>query len=167
MILHRYIVSAVGHLADSQELETSRVSRSAVEDAGRLLDLHGNTFQARLPLKGFGHIELHWKSEDFSCALATFSVEDGMLSTDVILSGLRPEADQKAQQSAQAMVQQVCESGGEQAAEGLYRADQRPAVACIRWSTKERKGMDLVMDLEICLATAFLYRAFRAVKVVL
>jgi len=93
-------------------------------------------------------------------------VEGDILSTDVILSGLRPEADHKAQQSGQSMIQDVCKSVGKTAAEGLFRADKRPAVACIRWSTKERKGMDVVMDLEICLATAFLERGFDTAKLV-
>jgi hypothetical protein len=166
VILHRYTVSAVGHLADAREQDSIRLPRSAIENAGRLLDLHGNSFQARIPLKGFGHIELRWKSDDFSCALATFVVEDDMLSTDVVLSGLRPDADRKAQQSGQAMIQDVCKSVGETAAQGLFLADKRPAVACIRWSTKERKGMDLVMDLEICLAAAFLERGFHTSKLV-
>jgi hypothetical protein len=167
MRLHHYTVSAMGHLADSREQDSSRAPRSAVEDAGRLLDSHGNTFQARIPLRGFGHVELRWKSDDFSCALATFAVEDDVLSTDVILSGLRPDADRKVQQSAHAMVENVCASAGEQASEGIYRADKRPAVACIRWSTRERTGMDLVLDLETCLAIAFLERAFHTVKLVL
>jgi hypothetical protein len=166
MILHRYTISALGHLAGSSEQNCAALPRSAVEDAGRLLDRHGNKFQARVPLKGFGHVELRWKSDDFSCALATFTAEDDMLSTDVILSGLRPDADRMLQQSAQAMVRQVCQSGGEQAAEGIYHADKRPAVACIRWSAKEGKGMAQVMDLEVCLATAFLERAFDTVKLV-
>jgi hypothetical protein len=167
MILYRYTISAVGHLADCDGREISRMRRSAVEDAGRLLDLHMHTFQARIPLKGFGHVDLEWKSEDFSCALATFSAGDEMLSTDVILSGLRPDADRKAQQWAQAMVEAVCRAAGETATDGIYRAGKRPAVTCIRWSTRERKGMDLVADLEICLAIAFLERAFRTVELVL
>ncbi|MFB3776831.1 MAG: hypothetical protein ACE141_04445 [Bryobacteraceae bacterium] len=166
MILHRYTVSAVGHLADWREMETSRLPRSAVEDAGELLDSHGATFQARIPVKGFGHIELRWKSEDFSCAVATFAAEDDMLSTDVVLSGLRPEADGKAQQAGQAMIRDVCKSASEVATDGLLRADKRPAIACIRWSTRQRTGMDLVNDLEICLAAAFLERGFRASQLV-
>jgi hypothetical protein len=134
-----------------------------VKNAGRLLDSHANSFKARIPLRGFGHIELQWQSDDFSCALATFSIEDEMLSTDVVMSGLRPEADRKVQQAAHAMVQDLCQAAGEQSSDGLLRADQRPAVACIRWSTKERKGMDVVRDLEICLAVAFLERGFGSV----
>ncbi len=138
--------------------------RSAVENAGRILDHRGNSFQARLPLGDFGHIELRWKSDDFSCALATFAADNEMLSTDVILSGLRPEADLNAQQSGQGMIQELCTDAGETVAEGLFQAKERPALICIRWSTKERKGMDMVRDLEICLATAFLERGFQASK---
>ena len=164
MILHDYTISALGHLAHSTQRDSANLPREAVDNAGRLLDAHGNSFKARVPLKGFGHIDLHWKSDDFSCALATFSIAEEMLSTDVVLSGLRPEADRKVQQAAYAMVQELCQSAGEQASDGLLRADQRPAVACIRWSTKERKGMDVVMDLEICLAAAFLEHALGSVK---
>jgi len=164
MILHDYTISALGHLARSTQRETANLPREAVDNAGRLLDAHGNLFKARVPLKGFGHIELHWKSDDFSCALATFSLDEEMLSTDAVLSGLRPEADRKVQQAAHAMVQELCQEVGEQASDGLLRAGERPAVACIRWSTKERKGMDVVRDLEICLATAFLERGFGSVK---
>jgi len=167
MILHRYLISAVGYLTGSREQDSARLPRSAVENAGQLLDLRGNSFQVRLPLQGFGHIDLHWKSEDFSCALANFSFEGEMLSTEVVLSGLRPDADRKVLEAAQGTVQEVCESAGERAAEDLLRADKRPAVACIRWSTKERKGMDRVTDLEICLAAAFLERAFHTAKLVL
>jgi len=164
MILHGYTISALGHLADSSRQDTESLPRDAVVNAGRLLDSHANTFKARIPLRGFGHIELQWNSDDFSCALATFSLDDEMLSTDVVLSGLRPEADKKVQQAAHAMVQDVCQAAGERAADGLLRADQRPAVACIRWSTKERAGMNVVRDLEICLAAAFLERGQRSLK---
>jgi hypothetical protein len=164
MILHDYTISALGHLAHSTQRDTASLPREAVDSAGRLLDAHGNSFKARVPLKGFGHIELRWKSDDLSCALASFSLDEEMLSTDAVLSGLRPEADRKVQQAAHAMVQELCQGGGEQASDGLLRANERPAVACIRWSTKERKGMDVVRDLEICLAAAFLERAFGSVK---
>src|SRR4030042_1975970 len=113
MILHDYTISALGHLARSTQRNTSSLPREAVDNAGSLLDNHANTFKARIPLRGFGHIELHWKSDDFSCALATFSLEEEMLSTDAVLSGLRPEADLKVQQAAHAMVQQLCQGAGE------------------------------------------------------
>ena len=166
MILHRYIVSALGHLVDSGQRDSSRIPRSAVENAGRLLDANGNKFQARIPIKGLGHIQLDWRSDDYSCAMASFIAGEEMLSTDAILSGLRPDADRKVLESAQAMVRELCQSAGEKAADGIYRTDKRPAVACIRWSTQEREGMDLVEDLELCLAAAFLERGFRASSLV-
>ena len=164
MTVHDYTISALGHLARSARLDSTDLPREAVDNAGRLLDAHGNSYRARVPLKGFGHIELHWKSEDFSCALATFSLDEEMLSTDVILSGLRPEADRKVVQAAQAMVQDLCDAVGEPSTDGLLHADKRPAVACIRWSSQERKGMDVVRDLELCLAVAFLERGQRSAR---
>lgn len=164
MKLHTYTISALGHLADSSRQDTDGLPPDAVENAGHLLDSHSGTFKARIPLRGIGHIDLHWESEDFSCALATFSIDDEMLSTDAILSGLRPEADRKTQQIAHAMVQEFCRENGENASDGMLRADQRPAVACVRWSTRERKGMDVVRDLETCLAVAFLERGLKTAK---
>ena len=164
MLLHSYTVSALGHLADSGKQDTENLPRAAVDNAGRLLDSHANTFKARIPLKGFGHIELDWQSDDYSCALATFSLDAEMLSTDVVLSGLRPEADRKVQEYANAMVERLCQAAGERATDGLMRANRRPAVICIRWSTRERAGMKVVRDLEVCLAAAFLEHGQRSLK---
>jgi hypothetical protein len=164
--LRRYTVSALGHLVDSRNDDSSSLPRSMVEDAGRMLDLRGNNFQAQLPWKGAGQVELRWKSDDFSCALATFVADGDMLSTDVILSGLRLEPDRKAQQDGQAMIQELCDGAGETAAEGILRADKRPAVVCIRWVTSERQEMDLVKDLEMCFAAAFLERGFQTARLV-
>ena len=164
MLLHSYTISALGHLADLSKQDTANLPRGAVDNAGRLLDSHANTFKARIPLRGFGHIELDWKSEDYSCALATFSLDDEMLSTEVVLSGLRPEADRKVQETAHAMVEQLCQAAGEKASDGLMRANGRPAVIFVRWSTKERAGMNVVRDLEVCMAAAFLERGQRSLK---
>jgi hypothetical protein len=164
MILHSYTISALGHIADSSKRDTDDLPADAVNNAGRLLDSHASTFKARIPLKGFGHIELDWRSEDYSCALATFSLDDEPLSTNVILSGLRPEADRKVLQSAYAMIRQVCETAEERPADGLLRVTQRPTLACIRWSTRERTGMNVVRDLEMCLAAAFLDRGFKSTR---
>lgn len=164
MVVHSYTISALGHLAASGRLDTGNLPLEAVDNAGRMLDTHANTFKARIPLRGFGHIELDWKSEDYSCALATFSLEDEMLSTNVVLSGLRPEADRKVQEAANAMIEQVCQAAGEPAADGVLRATRRPAVMCIRWSSKEHTGMNVVRDLEMCLAAAFLDRGQRSLK---
>ncbi len=164
MIVHSYTISALGHLAHRSQQDTGNLPSDAIDNAGRLLDSHANTFKARIPLKGFGHVELDWKSEDYSCALATFSFEDEMLSTNVVLSGLRPEADRKVQQSANAMIEQVCRAAEVPAADGLLRATRRPAVLYIRWSSKEHTGMSVVRDLEMCLAVAFLDRGQRSLK---
>jgi hypothetical protein len=164
VVLHEYTISALGHLAGYRERETAKLGLSAVEGAGMLLDRHGGVFQARMAVKGFENLKLHWKSEDYSCALATFSADEEVLSAAVIMSGLRPEADAKVRGAAQGMIESFCRAAGEPASDGLMRADKRPMVACIRWSTKDRKGMSEVRDLEVCLAAAFLARAFDNVK---
>jgi hypothetical protein len=153
-------------MVDARRSNPSTEMRPAIENAGRILDSKGSSFQAVMPLPGFGQIELRWKSDDFSCALVSFVADGEMLSTDAILSGLRPEADRKVQQAGHALIQDLCNSSSESAAEGVLGADRRPAIICIRWSTAERKGMNLVRDLEMCLAIAFLERGFQTAKLV-
>jgi hypothetical protein len=87
-----------------------------------------------------------------------------MFSTVVILSGLRPEADSKVQIAIQGMLNEVCLAAGETVSDDLLKMDRRPAVACIRWSSSEEKGMDVVRDLELCLAAAFVQRGFNALQ---
>ncbi len=164
MVLNQYTISALGHVAALREHETSALGRSAVKRAGELLDQRGSSFEARVVLRGFGDLRVNWTSEDYSCALAIFSVDDEVLSADVILSGLRPEADEKARAAALKLIGDFCLSTGETPADGLARAEKRPMVACIRFSTSERKGMSQVRDLELCLAAAFLERAFENLK---
>jgi len=49
----------------------------------------------------------------------------------------------------------------ERAFEDLLKIGERPALASIRWSSESRKTMDLLADMEVCLAAAFLERAFK------
>ena len=122
MIIHGYTVSALGRLADTREHNTTQVPRRAVEGANRLLGVNGREFVARLGMKGLENVELHWKSTDFSAALVTFAEDNDLLSTEVIVSGIRPEADRQALEAAQVMLRSVCETVGETAAEDLLRA---------------------------------------------
>lgn len=164
MVLNEYTISALGHLAAHRERDTSRLSRAAVEGAGVMLDKHVGSFQARLAIKGFQNLSLTWKSDDYSCALASFVEGGEVLSAAVVLSGLRPEADAKVLAAAQKMIEDVCRAAGAPASGGLHQAVKRPMLASIRWSTSERKGMPEILELELCLAAAFLERAFENVK---
>ncbi len=164
MVLHEYTVSALGHLASYRERDTSRLSRAAVEGAGVMLDKHPGSFQARLAVKGFQDLSLMWKSDDYSCALASLVDGEEVLSAAVVLSGLRPEADAKVLAAAQQMIDEFCRVAGAPASDGLRQAVKRPMLASVRWSTVERKGMPEILELELCLAAAFLERAFENVK---
>ena len=160
MVIHGYKVSALGRLADMRKHDSTQVPRRAVENANRHLDVHGREFVARLGMKDLENVDLHWRSNDFSCALVSFAEGDDLLATVAIVSGIRPEADQKILEEAQEMLRSVCESVGETAGQELLQATERPAMFSIHWTTKEHKAMPLVMDMEICFATAFLERAF-------
>jgi len=164
VVLNEYTISALGHLAGHRERESSRLSRAAVEGAGVMLDKHAGSFQARVAIKGFQDLSLTWKSDDYSCALASFADGEEVLSAAVVLSGLRPEADAKVLAVAQQMIDGFCRAAGEQASDGLRQAVKRPMLASVRWSTSERKGMSEILELELCLAVAFLERAFDNVK---
>jgi hypothetical protein len=164
MIIHGYTVSALGRLADTREHNSTHVPRRAVEGASRLLGVNGREFVARLGMKGLENVDLHWKSSDYSAALVTFAEDKDLLSTVVIVSGVRPEADRQALEAAQAMLRSVCETVGETAAEDLLQASERPAVVSIHWATRDHKAMSLVKDMEICFATTFLERAFASAK---
>lgn len=160
MIIHGFTISAFGHCADRRQFDSARLVRAAVGYLISLLDKHGNSFRAKIPLKGAGHIDLRWTSDHLSCGIGTFYAEGELLSTNVMVSGISAEADRKALETAQAALSKVCSAAGAEAAQELLLIDKRPALATIRWTTRSRRLMDLVGDMEICLAAAFLERAF-------
>jgi hypothetical protein len=164
MTIHCFTISVFGHCAARHSHDSSKLGRSAVEFLTSLLEGHGNRFHSRIPLKGLKGIELRWQSEHLSSGLGTFYAEGNLLSTNVIISGINAEADKKALQLAQAGLRTVCEATGEEAAEDLIRIQARPALATIRWTTRGRRVMDLVSDMEVCLAAAFLERAFHTAE---
>jgi hypothetical protein len=162
MIIHGFAISAFGHCAEKSEHESAKLVRSAVGYLTSLLEGHGNSFHAKIPLKRVGYIDLRWTSEHLSAGIGTFYVEADLLSTNIMVSGINPAADQKVLETGQSALRKVCETAGERVADDLLRIQERPAVATIRWSTRDRKAMDLVADMEICLAAAFLEQAFKS-----
>lgn len=163
MVFHSFVVSALGHRAKMEKHDSAKLTREAVGFFTSLLDRHGSQFQALIPIRGIGNLDLQWSSDHFSCAMATFSSEGELLATDVIVSGMNPEADRKALRMCQTALTNVCSAAGERApAEDLLKIAERPAAASIRWSSENRKTMDMLADMEICLAAAFLDRSFKA-----
>lgn len=162
MTIHGFTISAFGHCAGRQNFDSNKLSRNAVEYLMSLLDSHGGNFNLKLPLKGVGQIELQWTSEHLSWAMASFVHKDELLSTLVMVSGINLEADQHALEMAQAGLEDVCRAIGEQPQDDLIRIVERPSVATIRWATSDRRTLDLISDMETCLAAAFLERAFDA-----
>ena len=162
MIIHGFTISAFGHCAGKQKYDSRKLARNAVSYLTSMLESHGNDFQLNIPMKGIGEIELRFTSENLSCALVTFSAGDELLSTNVIASGIKPEADTKALEMGQVALKNVCEAAEEEVpAEDLLRITERPALATIRWTTRDRKTMDLLADMELCFAAAFLERSFK------
>ena len=162
MNIHGFTFSAFGHCASKEIHDSRKLTHEALAYLTSVLDMHGNEFQLQIPMRGVGKVELHWNSEHLSCGLASFSAEGELLSTVVITSGIDAEADQKALEKGQVALRNVCAAAGEEApAEELLRIQERPAMASIRWSTRDRKAMDLLTDMEVCLAGAFLERAFK------
>jgi len=163
MQFHVFMVSAFGHVASKQKHDSLKLARDAVGFFSTLLDRHGGEFQAVIPIKGVGNLNLQWKSEHLSCAMASISSQEELLTTDLIVSGINPEADHKALLQCQAALENVCRAAGERPpSEDLLKIPERPALACIRWSSESRKTMDMLADMEICLAAAFLERSFKS-----
>jgi hypothetical protein len=163
MIVHGFTISAFGRLASRHRIETAKLARGAVDYLTSVLESHGNEFQVQIPLRGCGHIDLHWQSEHFSCALANFLSEGQLLATAVVVSGMRPQADQKVLRMGQTALENVCSAAGQAGpADELEHIQARPALASIHWSGEDRRKMELLGDVEICLAAAFLERSFRA-----
>ena len=129
-----------------------------------LLDRHGDNFETKMPLKGIGEIELRWFSAHLSSGTATFFADGEPLSTNVMVSGIRPEADSEALAAAHSTLLKFCKAAGERASDALLRIEERPALASVRWSARDRREMEAVLDIEICLAAAFLERAYETGK---
>ena len=161
MIFHAYTISALGHCANREKHDTGKLARDAVGFFAVLLDRRGNKFQAVIPLKGVGNLDLDWTCDHLSCAMATFSSQGELIATDLIVSGIAPQADMATLKTGQTALGKVCRAAEENAHEDLLKIGERPAVASIRWSSESRKIIDLLADMEICLAGAFLERAFR------
>jgi hypothetical protein len=161
MIFHGYTISALGRCANKEKHDSDKLAREAVEFFGAFLDRHGNKFQAVIPLKGVGRLDLDWTSDHLSCAMATFASEGELLATDVIVSGISPQADMGVLKFGQTALENVCGMAEESVFEDLLKIGERPALASIRWSSESRKTMDLLADMEVCLAAAFLERAFK------
>jgi hypothetical protein len=162
MTIHGFTISAFGHCASKQNFDSSKLARNAVTYLMSVLDSHGGNFNLKLPMKGVGEVELQWTSEHLSWAMASFINKDQLLSTLVMVSGINLEADQHALEMAQAALEDVCKAAGEQPQDDLMQIAERPSVATIRWATSDRRTLDLITDMETCLAAAFLERAFDA-----
>ncbi len=130
-----------------------------------LLDSHGNEFQLSVPMKGVGEIELRMSSKHLSCGIASFSSGSELLSTNVMVSGINLEADKEALRMGQVALTNVCAAAEEAPpADDIVNILERPSLATIRWTTRDRKTMDLLADMEVCFAAAFLQRAFRGAE---
>ena len=163
MIIHGFTISAFGHCAGKQTYDSTKLAVRALAYLTSLLESHGNDFQLNLPMRGVGEIELRLTSGHLSWGLASFSAAGELLSTNVMLSGINLEADKKALEMGQTALRNVCQAAGEPPpADDLLTILERPAVATIRWSTRDRKTMDLLADMETCFAAAFLERSFRS-----
>ncbi len=159
MIIHGYVISALGHCANQRDYDSTKLHRPAVDYLAKFLATLGSHFRAGIPIKGLGQVDLDWSSASSSCGTGTFYSKGELLATDVIVSGIKPDEDQRALEAAQNTLEEICGEAGEGVEEELLIIPQRPAMASIRWSTKELKAVDLVGDMEVCLAAAFLERA--------
>jgi hypothetical protein len=162
MTIHGFTISAFGHCASKQNFDSNKLARNAVVYLTSVLDSHGGNFNLKLPMKGVGEVELQWTSEHLSWAMASFITKDELLSTLVMVSGINLEADRQALEMAQSALEDVCRALGEEPHDDLLQIAERPSVATIRWATPERRTLDLITDMETCLAAAFLERAFEA-----
>ncbi len=167
MVIHRYVISALGRCVDHRDHDSAKFRRSAVAYFTELLERNFSPFRVKAPLKGVGELVLHWSSENLSCGMATLYAGGELLASDVMVSGIKADADAEALRGAQATLESMCAAVGEASSDGLLRVNQRPAVASIHWTTPERGTLDKISDLELCLAAAFLERAFRAGAMVL
>jgi len=166
MIIHGFTISAFGHCAGKQEHDSRKLARNAVGYLTSLLDSYGNEFQLNVPMKGVGEIELRMSSKHLSCGMASFSAGGELLSTNVMVSGVNLEADKEALRMGQVALTNVCAAAEEAPpADDIVNILERPSLATIRWTTRDRKMMDLLADIEICFAAAFLQRAFRGAEI--
>jgi hypothetical protein len=162
MIIHAFTISAFGHCASKQEYDSRKLAGKGLDHISWFLSNHGADFCLTIHLKGVGDVEVRMTAEHPSSGTASFLAGGELLATNVMVSGINGDADKRALEMGQVALRKVCEAAGQEPpGEDLIRILERPAVASLRWSTRDRQTLDLLADLEICVAAAFFDRAFR------
>jgi hypothetical protein len=162
MIIHVFTISAFGHCASKQEWDSRKLAGKGLDHISGLLGNHGADFRLSIHLKGVGDVDVRMAAEHPSSGTVSFLAGGELLATNVMVSGINEDADKRALEMGQVALRKVCEAAGQDApGEDLIRILDRPAVASLRWSTREWRTLELLADLEICVAAAFFDRAFR------
>lgn len=162
MIIHAFTISAFGHCASKLAHDSRKFAGKGLDHIAGFLDNHGADFRLTIHLKGVGDVEVRMTSEHPSNGTASFFADSELLATNVMVSGINGDADKVALEKGQVVLRKVCEAVGQgPPGEDLIGIVDRPAVASLRWSTRDWRTLELLADLEICVAAAFFERAFR------
>ena len=111
-------------------------------------------FRSRVPSPGTAVIELEWTTRDW-VPLATFSANNVPISTSLLLFGADPEWEREALGAFQQMIEEFCDRMALEPGRDVEGVSDRPAILSVPWPSEDHESVELVAEMETCLAGAF------------
>lgn len=154
MIFHDITIVA-GQRVSARQHESSSLVRAAVEVFRDMLERYRNGFERPIPIDNFRHIRLRWTSEKTGAALATFWSGQVPLTTSALVSS--SEADRECLASLHGMLLRLFHGSPVEPGFDLLAVTERPLIASavLPIPPSLRHDMEVVADMETCMAAAF------------
>jgi hypothetical protein len=156
MQFHNVTITATGNLRSRRIHDSATLQPASVRLFQDMIDLHGQDFRVRLPVKGLEHIELALTRAG-TAALATFWSRGAPVTTSALVPGLVEDDDRQALEGLQTLVGRLF--GGTAAEPGfdLLTIPDRPLLATVPLPLppQPHPNIGIIADAETCLAAAF------------
>lgn len=161
-----YTILPNGEKHSKRKHYSEMLVRSAVDVFAQAMLPSPCDFRAPIPVREFAHIQLQFTSTDPASALATFwAPERGQtemvpLTTSVLLRGTDRHAEKQAQIAAQGLIVKLLRDAGAidagmEPAYDLIGLPERPMIASIVIYPGRHPDMQVIADMETCLAAAW------------
>jgi hypothetical protein len=153
MIFHDVSIR-IGSVASRRAHNTTALFPGAVEVFSSMLERYGDQFREPLPVEGLEHIELHW-TQLGTAAVASFYSRGAPATTSALAPGLAAEDDRRAFDGIQALVMHFHGDSPTEPGFEVATISERPVIATLPIPIPPSPDIQLIADMETCLAAAF------------
>jgi hypothetical protein len=153
MIFHDVTIQ-IGSISSRRVHDTTTLVPAAVEIFRLMLEEGGENFRVPMPVDGIEHIELNW-TQLGSAAVASFFSRGVPVTTSALASGLDDDDDRRAMAGVQSLVMHFYGDSPAEPGFDLSTYGDRPAIATLAIPVPVSPDIQLIADMETCLAAAF------------